>query len=107
MVDLVRKREITVPFPIGEVKRWWYKDKEIDVVALNSETKEILFAECKWKNNMHAEKVLVNLKEKTKYVNWFNSTRKEYFAVFGKSFSRKEGICFDLKDLEEVMNKRE
>ena len=77
------------------------------MIALNSETKDILFAECKWKNNINAGRILTNLKEKAKYVNWFNSTRKEYFAVFGKSFSRKKGICFDLKDLEKVMNKRE
>jgi AAA+ ATPase superfamily predicted ATPase len=92
------------PIVFNKIGRWWHKDKEIDVVALNEKTKEILFVECKWKDNVDAERVLIDLKEKTKYVDWFNESRKEYFAVFGKSFSRKSSncLCFDLKDLKKI-----
>jgi len=44
-------------------------------------------------------------------VKWHNEERKESFAVFAKSFSKKikdfEGkkvYCFDLKDLEKSIN---
>ncbi len=33
--------------------RWWDKDNEIDILALNEDKSEILFAECKWKNNVN------------------------------------------------------
>ena len=74
---------------------------EIDICAINEKTKEILFAECKWKNKVNPEKILEELKEKSKYVDWNNGKRKEYYAIFAKSFSKKiEGVyLFDLKDL--------
>ncbi len=82
---------------------------EIDIVALNEKTKEILFCECKWKNKVNAEKVLAELKEKAQHVQWNNQKRKEHYAVFAKSFSKKvkeENVhCFDLKDLEKAFKK--
>lgn len=101
-------------FEFTKLGKWWHKDKEIDIVALNEKTKEILFAECKWQNNVNAEKVCKGLAEKSEYVNWHNDKRKETFAIFAKSFSKKidefEGkkvYCFDLKDLERVLKKNQ
>ena len=55
-------------------------------------------------------KVCKELAEKSEYVKWHNEERKESFAVFAKSFSKKikdfEGkkvYCFDLKDLEKSL----
>ena len=80
---------------------------EIDIVALNEKTKEILLAECKWQNRVNARKICKELAEKSQYVQWYNNKRKESFAIFAKSFSRKieefEGrkvYCFDLRDIE-------
>ena len=94
------------PIVFNKIGRWWHKGKEIDSIALNEKTKEILFVECKWKDNVDADKVLANLKRKSEYVAWSNDTRKEYFAVFAKSFSKKSGkwLCFDLNDLEKVVH---
>jgi len=85
---------------------------EIDIVGINETKKEILFAECKWKNKVNAEKVLKELSEKTKYVNWYNNERKETYAVFANSFSKKinefEGkkvSCYDLKDIQKELKK--
>jgi hypothetical protein len=92
----------------GHFGSWWHKDKEIDVVGLN-EHKEILFAECKWQDKVDAEKVLVELKEKSRYVDWNNEKRKEKYAVFAKSFSKKvrqkDVYLFDLKDIEKALKK--
>ena len=97
------------------VGRWWgnfredskRKSIEIDIVALNEKTKEVLFGECKWQDRVNAEKILVALEEKSKYVNWHNEKRKESYAVFAKSFKKrieeyngKKVYCFDLKDIE-------
>ena len=54
--------------------------------------------------------MLNELKEKSIFVDWNNEKRKEYFAVFAKSFKKKikefEGnrvYCFDLKDIEKLV----
>ena len=92
-----------------KIGRWWHKDKEIDIVALNEKTKGILFAECKWQNKVNAEKILAELNEKSQYVQWNNQKRKEYYAIFAKSFKKKfkqKGIhLYDLKDLEKAFKK--
>lgn len=105
ILDLIRTKNIPLPFPVHEVKKWWHKGKEIDVIALNGETKEIIFVECKWKDNVNSEKILAALKEKAPYVPWFSNSRAEYFAIFAKSFFKrsKDCLCFDLNDLEKML----
>ncbi len=85
-------------------KQWGkFKDRvyEIDIVAINENKNEILFAECKWKNNVNAKKVLKDLREKAKFVK-LNKQRKEKYAIFAKSFKVKtdEAMCVDLKEME-------
>jgi len=87
---------------------------DIDAVALNEQTKEILFTECKWKEKVNPKSICKELAEKSRYVQWYNDKRKESFAIFAKSFSRKinefEGkkvFCFDLRDVERVVKKPE
>ena len=80
---------------------------EIDLVALNESSKEILFVECKWQvlTDNNAKRILNDLKEKSRSVYWNNEERKEYFAVVAKKIEnkvelRKNGImAFDLDDL--------
>ncbi len=111
--------QVIVPFEYEKIGRQWGKipDKpkaenqyEIDIVALNEDTKEILFGECKWKGKVNAERIVKRLDKKAEYVQWNNDSRKEQFAVFAKSFSNKidefEGKtvhCIDLKGLEKAL----
>ncbi len=101
--ELRFKKEI---FNFDRIGRWWRKDKEIDIVALNEQTKQILFAECKWQDRVNAKKVLAELKEKAQLVDWHNEKREEYYALFAKSFKEKikqPGLMlFDLKDMERL-----
>jgi AAA+ ATPase superfamily predicted ATPase len=89
-------------FRLTKIGRWWHKDKEIDIVAVNDQTKEVLFAECKWKDKVDARKVLDNLREKAKDVKLLK--KKEVYAIFAKSFKEKfkePGVLlFDLNDLK-------
>ena len=111
ILDLLKRKNI-IPLLFTKLGKWWYKDKEIDIIALNDQTKEILFCECKWSDNVDAEKITKDLIEnKIPHVNWHNEERKEYIAIFAKSFKRKieefEGrrvYCWDLSDLERVIN---
>ena len=81
-------------------------DKEIDLIALNEQERKIMFVECKWKSNVNAKKVLVELKEKAKSVEWHKKNRKEYYCIFAKSFKRKlkvkDVFLFDLKDFKKL-----
>ncbi|MDP2767081.1 MAG: ATP-binding protein [Candidatus Methanoperedens sp.] len=101
------------PFPASRIGRWWgyyrenekRKDLEIDIIALNEETREILFCECKWQDRVNAEKIFEDLKEKTNFVNWNNEKRKEHYAIVAKSFSKRteHALCIDLKNLEKIL----
>jgi AAA+ ATPase superfamily predicted ATPase len=83
------------------------KVEEIDVVGINEKEKTIAFGECKWSENVNAEKVFKELKEKSKLVDWNKNQRKEIFAIFAKSFEKKvkeENLyLFDLKDIENLL----
>lgn len=94
-----------------KIGKWWYKDKEIDIVALNEKTKEILFCECKWQDKIDARKLLNLLKEKSKFVEWptkkESEKRREYYVIFARSFKQKikekNVFLFDLEDLEKSL----
>jgi len=69
----------------SEIGRWWYKEDEIDIVALNERRSKILFGECKWSKNKVTFSLLDDLKEKAKKVRWKNDERKEEYALFSKN----------------------
>lgn len=90
----------------NNIARWWYKEIEIDICAINENSKLILFGECKYKDNVDAKQILEELKEKTKHVKWNNETRLQKYVIFAKSFKDKNiaGVkLYDLKDMEEIL----
>ena len=109
---------LSLPFFPNKIGRHWGKIPgkpkggnvyEIDITAFNEKTREILFVECKWSDlaEKEARKVLEELKEKSKFVEW--ERKKEYFGLIGKKILgkeklRKEGFfVFDLEDFEKVL----
>jgi len=107
--ELVKNKAVPIDVPYNETRKWWYKDKEIDVIALNGKTNKIIFIECKWQDDVDAEKILEELKEKATYVKWNKGGREEYFAIFAKSFRKKVREpnlkLFDLRSLETSLGK--
>ena len=111
-LELIKQYPKIIPIKFDRIGGQWGKFKgekgkntyEIDIVAPNERTREILFAECKWKDKLNAEKILAELKSKANYVKWHNDKRKEYYAIFAKSFKKeieeKNVYCYDLKDLK-------
>lgn len=89
-----KKREL--PFIFTQIGRWWDKNVEIDIIAINKEKTEILSAECKFHNSVvndsdlkkHLNKNLSNLKQKENtffhfwYFSWsgFTAKAKEFAA---------------------------
>lgn len=78
----------------NSVGRWWEKEEEIDLVAINQKEKEILFGEVKWTNKFVGTDLLERLKEKAKKIEWNRSNRKEKYILFSKS-----GFTDNLKNL--------
>jgi len=76
------------------VGRWWSKDAEIDVVAINEDDNSILFGEAKWSTKKIGVDVLTDLKKKAPIVEWGKKHRKEFYALF----SRK-GFTEELKNI--------
>jgi AAA+ ATPase superfamily predicted ATPase len=104
-----------------KIGKWWgnYRNEkgekrtaEIDIVALNKNTREILFASCKWRNRKTRLQDLLDLKKYSELVEWKNNERKETFMVFSKSsyestaqeFAKENNWkLFDLEDIEQIL----
>ncbi|MEM2865090.1 MAG: ATP-binding protein [Candidatus Bathyarchaeia archaeon] len=104
--ELLREGRLLRGFSWSRIGKWWHKDEEIDIVALNEQTKNILFAECKWSDEVDAGSILAGLREKAMLVRWRSKT--QIYAVFAKSFKEKfkepGALLFDLKDIEEMLS---
>jgi AAA+ ATPase superfamily predicted ATPase len=82
-----------LPFRFRSIGRQWGKitgrpkgknDYEIDLVALNQDTKDILFCECKWQKQKIDTDVYFSLKEKASHVKWLRE-REQHFAIISRS----------------------
>jgi hypothetical protein len=97
-----------LPAQFPDWGRWWDRLNEIDIVALNCDTQDILFCECKWQKRQSDADAIKHLLETAPTVNWRNADRKEHFAFISKAgFTGKavelaydnEVILFELKDM--------
>ncbi|MFH1259175.1 MAG: ATP-binding protein [Elusimicrobiota bacterium] len=68
-----------------KIGRWWDKNEEIDLVALNETSNEILFGEVKWSSKPVGTNIYEELKNKAEKVEWGKKNRKEYFCLFSRS----------------------
>jgi len=85
-------------FTFERVGKWWEDEKEIDVVALNSQTKDILFGEAKWSEKQVGINIYAELKEKAAHVDWKKASRKEHYILFSKSGFTKDMVELAKKD---------
>jgi AAA+ ATPase superfamily predicted ATPase len=74
-----------IPFIPQRVGRWWNKSQEIDIVALNQDSKDILFGECKWTQQPIGIDVLKSLYHKARQVKWQREQRQEWFILFSRA----------------------
>lgn len=105
------KQKVIIPHT--KIGKWWgysrdEKNKErrmeeIDLITIDERTKNILYGECKWQENVDAQNILQTLKKKASLVKY--EKNKEFFILFAKSFKEKKNLgenvfLFELKDLE-------
>jgi hypothetical protein len=79
----LQEKEDHLYFP--HAGRWWQGNQEIDLVALNPETKTILFGEAKWTNKPAGTNIYEELVAKSELVEWKKKVRQAHFALFSKS----------------------
>lgn len=83
------------PVSFHRIGRWWNRQKEIDLVALNQDTGDALFVECKWTSNPVDIDILHELKRKSEDV----PARKErcFYLLASKS-----GFSARLREAQEA-----
>lgn len=72
-------------FPVTSLGRWWWKNEEIDFVALDEESKTVWFGECKWSNRKIGTDVYQNLRRKSALVEWHTGKRSERYVLFSRN----------------------
>jgi AAA+ ATPase superfamily predicted ATPase len=92
--EAIRQEEVG---PYSEVGPWWYGEHEIDIVGLAPSDDRILFAECKWTNELVGHELVDSLAAKTEHVRWGPDNRDERFVLFSKS-GFVDGLECDLDD---------
>ncbi|MBC7248685.1 MAG: ATP-binding protein [Anaerolineae bacterium] len=91
--DLVMSGSLALPFHPLKVGAWWDKNAEIDLVALNEETGEILFGECKWTEQPVGMGVLQHLYAASRRVPWRKDARREWFVIFSRAGFQEELVA--------------
>ncbi|MBI2552463.1 ATP-binding protein [Candidatus Uhrbacteria bacterium] len=81
-------------FPFERVGKWWDKNEEIDVVAINQRENQILLGECKWSEKPVGTNIYESLKKKAQLVDWGLEGREERYILFSKS-----GFTADMKKI--------
>jgi len=65
--------------------KWWSRNEEIDLVALDEQTKTAYFGECKWSNKRVGVNVYEDLVSKSRLVDWHKDDRTNRFILFSRS----------------------
>lgn len=81
-------------------------------MALNEETKETAFFECKWSrvSQKDAERIIADLMRKAARLKWHNNRRKEYYGIIARGIENKKALrkkgylAFDLEDFQEIFH---
>lgn len=104
ILEVLNEREL-LPFRFTKIGKWWHKEIEIDIVALNEKNKDVIFCECKWRDNVNAPEIIRNLREKAGFVP--AGSEKEYYMVFAKSFRKRteeeDVILYDIEDMKRLL----
>lgn len=97
--ELAAKKDI--PWHFSKIGRYWDKNTEIDIVAVNEEERVILFGECKYWSGQVDVDVFYQLQEKAKRVPWSKGSRKELYCIFsmGGFTPRLQELAKDRDDL--------
>ncbi len=103
-MHLLRRRGVISFTGIG---RWWWRDTEINIVAVDEETGTAYFVECKWGEADHH--TLARLMAKAKSFPWRQGSRREVYMIYARRVrgaeSRGDVMVYTLEQVEENFRK--
>ena len=82
------------PFHFAKIGRWWDKENEIDIAAIDPDGKNIILGECKYWQDPVGIPVLRELEQKSISVGWQRNGRQIWYILFSVS-----GFTDELKGL--------
>ncbi len=99
------RRDGKAPINFTKIGKWWHRDVEIDIVAADERNNQILLGECKWQEDVNADKILGKLREKAAHLEWNKERREEKYIIFARSFKNRpeDCYCFDTKEMERLL----
>jgi AAA+ ATPase superfamily predicted ATPase len=105
IIEMIKTGIIELPFVPTNVKRFWKEEVEIDAIALNEDTGDICFVECKFSDNVDGLQIYHDLKYKSLSV-YFRRTG-EYYMIVAKSYKTlsEEAINIDFQILDKLTSK--
>jgi AAA+ ATPase superfamily predicted ATPase len=80
----------TKNFGFDKVGRWWHKDKEIDIVCLDTKKKCAILLETKYTKIKTPNKILKNLENTAEYTPWYKAGWKMKYGVIARTVENKE-----------------
>jgi uncharacterized protein len=104
------KTNHTLPFTYTSIGKWWFKNIEVDLIALDEEKQIATFIETKWSNlnSLDCQRILQNLKAKSQHFRWDH--KEKNYVIIAKHITdkgqlTKQGLLvFDLEDFELTKN---
>ena len=114
LVERILKEKNFLPFEPFKFGKWWWRDKEIDLVAFNEQERKIAFLECKWQELRISDvkRIVRELEEKIDY--FYQKTKlnrnelREYLGIVAKEMNKKAKkwlkengyLVYELKDFK-------
>ena len=103
-------RQDRAPFCFHRIGRWWDRQSEIDLIAINNETGQTLFVECKWTSGPVGTGVLHALEERAQKL---HASQPYYLIVSRSGFTKAlenhhDPHCYlwDLNDMAAFLTER-
>lgn len=82
-----------------DIGRWWFRETEIDAVAVDSRSSTVYFSESKWTNRKVGRDTLNELIKKSELFPWYKERRNNKYIIYsrsGFSFSDEDVLLIDL-----------
>jgi AAA+ ATPase superfamily predicted ATPase len=76
-------------YEFHQLDRWWEKEEEIDLAAIDLERNRFIFVECKYRNKKVDVDVYENLKRKIEIVKWHKDFEVGKIVIFSASGFKK------------------
>ncbi len=110
LTEMKRRRKLS--FIFTTIGKWWHKDSEIDLVAIDDESSTTTFLETKWStmNKQDSQRILQNLRIKAQLFK--GKHKRENYGLIAKKITDKEHlreenhIALDLRDFEPLFRDR-